>query len=131
MALLNLKKELTLDEIATCLFLLPNKVQFCHHSTTSYSAHKSLDELYEATSSLKDEIIEKIMGYCGMRYKTLALTPITSFKEAMINEVLNEGLVFAKKLQEWAVREQYPDIENLAQSYSGAFAQAKYLSTLK
>lgn len=119
-----------LDLIVTNLYQLPNKVQFCHHLTTSFAAHKALDGAYETLGDLKDSIVEKLIGYHGNRFNTLSLSPLTGYTEAMNSTVANEIIVFGEKLEEWSKVKDYSDIENLAQEYSGAGAQLKYLLTL-
>jgi len=121
----------SVDEIATQLYMLPDKVQFCHHSTTSYAQHIALDRTYETIDDLKDEIIEKLIGYTGTRFSTLSLSPISGFGENMPMQVAKEIQDFGYRLYEWAEQMHYCDVENLAQSYSGAGAQLSYLLTLK
>ena len=120
-----------LDSIITSLYQFPTKVQFCHHLTTSFAAHKALDGAYETLSDLKDNLVEKIIGYSGKRFTTLSLGPLTGYTEAMNTTVANEIIAFGEKLEEWSKVKDYSDIENLAQEYSGAGAQLKYLLTLK
>ena len=121
---------MSINDIAAHLFLLPIKVQFCHHLTTSYAAHKALDGLYDTINGLKDEIIEKIMGYSGTKYSELQLGTISGFKETNCKSVAYEVMNWGKQLEEWAEKQGFCDIENLAQSYSGAGSQALYLLNL-
>lgn len=116
--------------IFTSLYQLPNKTQYCHHNTTSYARHKALDTTYEALSDLKDDIIEKIIGYSGVRPQNISLQPLTGYSESMDIQVADEIMAFGKKLEEWAAVKEYCDIENLAQEYSGVGAKLKYLTTL-
>jgi hypothetical protein len=125
----DVKPVLNLELIASKLYMLPIKTQFCHHLTTSYAAHKALDTTYELINDLKDEIIEKLMG-CEGRFKSLSLTSLSGFSEALCLKVADEIKEFGDTLVEYARKEHYNDIENLAQSYSGAGIKLKYLLSL-
>ena len=125
------KPAIAIDGIVSQLYQLPNKVQFCHHLTTSFAAHKALDGAYSALSDLKDEIVEKLIGYTGKRFNSLTLISLSGYNENMNTEVAKEIMAFGESLEEWAKTQDYCDIENLAQSYSGEGAQLAYLLTLK
>jgi len=119
-----------LDYYASMLFQLPTKVQFCHHSTTSYASHKALDKTYDALNDLKDSIIEKLIGCMGHRYKNLNMISLSSYYEGMNMQVAEEICQFAKKLMDWSDKNGYSDINNLSQEYLGVGSQLKYLLTL-
>ena len=118
------------DYYATMLFQLPVKVQFCHHSTTSYAAHKALDKTYNNINDLKDSILEKLIGCMGYRYKNLNMSQLSNYSEDMNKQVAEEICQFAKKLMTWADSNGYSDIGNLAQEYLGTGNQLRYLLTL-
>jgi len=120
-----------LNDIASSLYSLPVKVQFCHHLTSSYSAHKALDETYSSINDLKDGILEKLMGYSNIKFNKINIPSLSSYTEMMNVEVANEIMAFGSKLEKWAAKNSYCDIENLAQEYSGVGAKLKYLLTLK
>jgi DNA-binding ferritin-like protein len=126
----SIQKAMSINDIASKLFSLPVKVQFCHHNTHSFSAHKALDKSYDSLNDLKDEIIEKIIGYSGTRYTELVIPKYSKYTEAMNKEVAKDIMDFGKQLEEWAEKQEFCDIENLAQSYSGVGAQLNYLLTL-
>lgn len=120
-----------LDYLITQLYMIPNKFQFCHHLTTSYSQHKGLDFGYDETSSMKDEIVEKLIGYTGTRFNRINLTPLEGFNEGSTPyEVAQEVISFGKRLEAYAENKQFADICNLAQSYSGIGAKVLYLLSL-
>ena len=119
-----------LDEYATQLFQLPINIQFCHHMTTSYGAHKALDQAYDAMNDLKDSILEKLMGCMGYRYSKLNIQPVGNYTEAMNKQIAEEISVFSLKLIKWANEYNYPDVSNLAQEMHGVANQLKYLLTL-
>jgi len=95
MALIELPKAMDINSIASYLYLLPVKVQFCHHLTTSYASHKATDGLYDTINGLKDEIIEKLIGYTGTKFSQLTLGNVSGFKEpnclSIAYEVMNYG----------------------------------------
>lgn len=127
----NITAGSAIDPIITQLYQLPLKVQFCHHLTRSYAAHKALDSAYESLNDLKDSIVEKLIGYVGDRFTKVDLKPISGYTENMNSEVATEIMNFALKLEQFASTRGYCDIENLAQEYSGVGSQLKYLLTLK
>lgn len=120
-----------LNGLVSALYFLPVKVQFCHHLTSSYSAHKALDSTYDSLNGLKDNIVEKLMGYSATKFSKVSLQSLEGYSESMNTEVAAEIISFGKKLEQWAGEKGYGDIENLAQEYSGVGAQLRYLLTLK
>jgi len=125
------KQSTDIDGIVSQLYQLPIKVQFCHHLTTSYAAHKALDGAYDSLNDLKDSIVEKLIGYTGKRFSKLSMSPLLNYNESMNTQVASEIMNFGETLEEWAATNDYCDIENLAQEYSGIGAQLAYLLTLK
>lgn len=119
------------QSIINKLYSLPIKVQFCHHLTTSFAAHKALDTAYESLNDLKDSIIEKLIGYSGERFKSVTIPTYSNYTEEMNLEVAKEIKTFGEELEIYAESMDYCDIENLAQEYSGVGAQLTYLLTLK
>lgn len=127
------KKEVSINDInkyVTQLYLLPDKIQFCHHLTLSFAQHSALDRTYDSLSALKDSIVEKIIGYTGKRFTALSLGNISGFGPNMPKMLADEIMSFGKELEEWAEENEYCDVENLAQEYSGVGAQLAYLLTL-
>jgi hypothetical protein len=86
--------------------------------------------LYDAVFDLKDEIIEKIMGYAGTRAKIGAPGALKDYSPGVSTQVVTELMTFAKQLQNYGASNNMPDIENVAQSLSGTAAKTKYLLTL-
>jgi hypothetical protein len=124
------KRKLDMDEIASKLFSLPVKAHFIHHSTKLFPMHEAMGKLYDGLEDAKDELIEKCIGYTGMRYKTLKVETYPMYSDALAVQVAKEVMMFAKDLEDWAEENGYCDIENLAQSYSGLGAHALYRLTL-
>lgn len=125
------KNTVDIQYIIDKLYSLPVKVQFCHHLTTSYAAHKALDGAYDSLNDLKDSIIEKLIGYTEERFKSVTIPTCSNYSEEMNKEVCEEIKTFAKELEMYAESMDFCDIENLAQEYSGVGAQLSYLLSLK
>lgn len=119
--------DMTLESVASKLTYFQLQLHLLHWQTTSFSEHKATDKLYGFVSSFKDEVIEKLMGYTGRRIKPYAIPVLgTETTTNLVNNICN----WAYNLEKWAEKNKYCDIENLAQSLSGAAAQTKYLLTL-
>jgi len=127
---LNLTKAMDINSIASHLYLLPNKVQFCHHLTVSYASHMAMNGLYDAIDGLKDELIEKIIGYTGIKFSQISLGNISGFKEANCLSVAYEVMNYGKELEAFAEKQGWCDVANVASTYSGAGAKAVYLLKL-
>jgi hypothetical protein len=127
----NTSETLTCESIASKLSIFYEQVHLFHLQTTSYAEHMALGAFYEYIGCFKDDTLEKIMGYKGMRLKSYSLggdlkshTPGAS--EALVEEIK----VFAYALQMFAGEYHMPDIENTAQELSGQAAKTLYLLTL-
>lgn len=122
-------ETIDINSIATQLYMLPTKLQFCHHNTRMHSKHESLN-VYDALNDMRDDILEKLIGYLGgERYTKLSLVPIMGYDESMPDRVADEVIEFGRQLQNWASSMGFGDIENIAQSYSGEGAKLKYFLT--
>lgn len=120
--------SLTLETIAGKLTHFHEQLHLLHWQTKSYAEHQALGSLYDYVHDVKDEIVEKIMGYTGKTakaFKIEALVDNADCKTIVINLIS-----FAKQLEEFAEANNMPDIENISQSLSGEAAKTKYLLTL-
>jgi DNA-binding ferritin-like protein len=124
------ESELSLDTIKGKLIYFHLQAHELHWQTTSLAEHLALGDLYDLVHDLKDEIVEKIMGYTGVRVKATQLTPIKNYASGMPNTLVNEIISFAKDLERYGAAKNMPDIENIAQSLSGDAAKIKYRLTL-
>ena len=122
--------ELSPDVIATKLTHFELQLHNLHWATRSYAEHMALGGLYDKVFDLKDEIIEKIMGYTGTRAKIGAHAPLKDYAPGVSEGVVNELQAFAKQLESYGEANGMPDIENIAQGLSGDAAKTKYLLTL-
>lgn len=122
--------ELSPDTVATKLSYFEIQLHNLHWATRSYAEHTALGGLYDKVFDLKDEIVEKIMGYTGTRAKTTGVSGLKDYSVGVSDQVVSELITFAKQLENYAAANNMPDIENIAQSLSGEAAKTKYLLTL-
>lgn len=123
--------DLSPDSIATKLTYFELQLHNLHWATRSYAEHMALGGLYDAVFDLKDEIVEKIMGYNnGMRAKIGNPGQFKDYSLGVSDQVVSELISFAKQLETYGATNNMPDIENIAQSLSGTAAKTKYLLTL-
>lgn len=122
--------DLSPDSIATKLAYFELQLHNLHWATRSYAEHKALGKLYESVHDFKDEIMEKIMGYSGIRAKIGNPGQFKEYAPGVSSQVVTELMMFAKQLQTYGGTNNMPDIENVAQSLSGTAAKTKYLLTL-
>ena len=126
----NASGELSPDAIATKLTYFELQLHNLHWATRSYAEHQALGGLYDAVFDLKDEIVEKIMGYAGTRAKIGNPGQLKDYAPGVSSQVVSELITFAKQLQNYGSANNMPDIENVAQALSGTAAKTKYLLTL-
>ena len=100
-------------------------VKLAHFNTSSYAQHMAFGRTYETLDDLTDSIVEQLIGYTGEYPKEFS---IGSVQTKSIVEVSKMIMDFGKRLQDFAKKNNYPNIENLAQEYSGAGAQLKFLA---
>jgi hypothetical protein len=121
---------LSLDVVKAKLNYFELQLHELHWQTKSYAEHVCLGNFYDKVFALKDEIIEKMMGYTGVRTKAMPVDPIKNYSSGLPTQVVNELLIFAKQLEGYAGGNNMPDIENIAQSLSGEASKTRYLLTL-
>lgn len=122
--------ELSPDGIATKLSYFEIQLHNLHWATKSFAEHEALGKIYDKVFDLKDEIVEKIMGYTGTRAKTTGVSGLKDYGLGVSEQVVSELMSFAKQLENYGASNNMPDIENIAQSLSGEAAQTKYRLTL-
>lgn len=122
--------SLNLDSIAAKLTHFVDQLHLLHWQTTSYAEHQALGGLYDKVFDLKDEIVEKIMGYTGTRPKASKHEMLRDYSIGITKSVVIDLKSFAKDLEEYGESNNMPDIENIAQSLSGEAAKTLYLLTL-
>ena len=122
--------SLNLDSIKAKLNYFDLQLHELHWQTRSLAEHLALGDSYDMVADIKDEIVEKIMGYTGTRTKTMPVEPIKQYSAGMPDQVISELMTFAKQLEAFGESNGMPDIENIAQSLSGDAAKIKYRLTL-
>jgi len=122
--------ELSLDSIKAKLNYFELQVHELHWQTFGLGEHEALGDLYNTIFSMKDEIVEKIMGYSGTRTKAMPVQQIKDYAPGLPNQIVSELISFAKQLENFGASNNMPDIENIAQSLSGDSAKIKYRLTL-
>jgi DNA-binding ferritin-like protein len=122
--------SLNLDSVAAKLTHFVDQLHLLHWQTTSYAEHQALGGLYDKVFDLKDEIVEKIMGYTGTRPKASKHEMLRDYSIGITKSVVMDLKSFAKDLEEYGESNNMPDIENIAQSLSGEAAKTLYLLTL-
>ncbi len=124
--------KMTPEYIQGKLFSFHNAAHKFHLNTKSFAEHSAMNGLYTSLVDFKDEISEKLMGYMnGERIGDISIDKIPNYSTGVSENLANEILIFAKKLNEWAGENEYCDIENIAQELSGEAAKTIYLLTLK
>jgi hypothetical protein len=122
--------DLSLESIAAKLTYFELQAHLFHWQTFGGFEHAALGDMYELIFSLKDEIIEKIMGYQSKRVKSFKIEPIKDYSPGASTLLASQIIEFAKQLEEYGKSSNMPDIENISQSLSGSIAQIKYRLTL-
>jgi hypothetical protein len=121
---------MSLDVIKAKLNYFELQLHELHWQTTNFAEHNALGDLYESVFTFKDEIIEKIMGYTGIRTKAMPVDPIKNYSPGLSLQVIRELMIFSKSLQDFGANNNMPDIENVAQSLNGTAAKTAYRLSL-
>jgi hypothetical protein len=111
------------------LKIIAEKLEVFHHNTKVFSQHKAFDEIQESFNDLKDDLIEKIMGYVGERYESSNIGEIVYTDKTGI-ELVEDIKAIGVQLIKFSKDNSYTDIENIGQSVEGLGAKLNYLLTL-
>jgi hypothetical protein len=109
----------------TALHKLLLQAKLSHYLTKSFPAHEALGRTYDAIEGLTDTITEELIGYAGVDPTSLVIGTVQA---QGVKEFAKTIMAEALKLEEFAGKNKYCNIENLAQELSGAGAQLMYLS---
>ena len=121
---------LSLDKIKAKLNYFELQLHELHWQTKSFAEHEALGKIYDKVFDFKDEIVEKIMGYSGIRTKSMPVEPIKDYAPGLSTQIVRELISFSKSLEEFGESNNMPDIENVAQALSGEASQTLYRLTL-
>lgn len=124
------KDSMCLDKIKAKLNYFELQLHELHWQTTNFAEHSALGGLYDSVFTIKDEIVEKIMGYTNTRTKAMPVEIIKNYSPGLSQQIVRELLEFSKSLQEFGKINNMPDIENVAQSLNGTAAQTLYRLSL-
>jgi len=120
--------EMTLEGIASKLTHFHLQLHLIHWQTNSYAEHMAVGSLYDYIQGLKDDVIEKLMGYTGKKPRAFKPTPLQD--NVPVTSIVNEIKSWATELGAFAKANGYSDIDNLSQDLSGNAAKTLYLLTL-
>ena len=123
----NSSSSLTLESIAAKLTYFHEHFHLLHWQTNSYAEHMALGGLYDYVHGIKDEIVEKLMGYTGKKPGLYKIEPLTNSSSS---SVVSDLLSFTTELKEYGEKNAYHDICNISDALSGEAAKTRYLLTL-
>lgn len=123
-------ETLSLETIAAKLSAFYEQAHLLHWQTKSYAEHKALGDFYTKLIDFKDEIVEKLMGYQNRRIRAFKVGQLLDHSMGASAKLVELVDKFAKQLENWASKNNYCDIENIAQSLSGEAQKTKYLLSL-
>lgn len=124
-ALSDLKKEDTWGKFIGDMFYCRDLIHLAHLKTTSFAAHKALNEAYDELLDLTDDIAETLQGYKGILSITIDQVKYTD----ILPYLKEERLEYIQKQKECS---DMPDIQNKLQEAIGLFSKTIYkLENLK
>jgi hypothetical protein len=127
----SMKTGLTPEIIKGKLFSFHEIAHSLHLDTKSDEEHRALGSLYEGLADFKDDIPEKLMGYLGgKRIGQCKLGPLPMYSPTASSVLCREILDFAKELSEYAKKNYFLDIDNIAAALSGLAAKTIYRLSL-
>lgn len=124
------EQGMSMESVASKLSSFYEQAHLYHWQTFGLGEHEALGDLYDLVFGLKDEIIEKMMGYSNRRIKSFKVEQAKDYSPGGPTVLASEIIAFAKQLQDYGCDNNMPDIENIAQSFSGSAAKIKYRLTL-
>ena len=118
---------LSLEGVASKVVYFKLQFHLIHWQTNGFAEHKATQEGYEYLESFLDEVMEKMMGYCGRRLGVFKLEPLGN---VMSSTLVMDVMTFATSLKQYGETNGYHDICNIADALSGKMSQVKYLLTM-
>jgi len=117
--------------IQTTLLQMQHQYKILHWQTTSFSQHKSFDDLVGSLSGHIDEFIETYMGKYGriIAAGTFNIT-LANYKDADFLVLTNNYIGFLIGLNNMLDKVQDSDLLNIRDEILGSLNQLKYLLTL-
>ena len=117
--------------IQTTLLQMQHQYKILHWQTTSFSQHKSFDDLIGGLSGHIDEFIETYMGKYGriIAAGTFNIT-LANYKDTDFFVLTNNYIGFLIGLNDMLDKVQDSDLLNIRDEILGSLNQLKYLLTL-
>jgi len=117
--------------IQTTLMQMQHQYKILHWQTTSFSQHKSFDEIVSSLMENTDEFIETYMGKYGrvIAANTFNIT-LANYKDADFMALTNSYIGFLIGLNDILDKAQDSDLLNIRDEILGSLNQLKYLLTL-
>jgi Family of unknown function (DUF5856) len=119
------------EKIQTTLMQMQQQYKILHWQTTSFSQHKSFDEIVSSLSENIDEFIETYMGKYGrvIAANTFNIT-LANYKDADFMALTNNYITFLIGLNDMLDKVQDSDLLNIRDEILGSLNQLKYLLSL-
>jgi hypothetical protein len=117
--------------IQTTLMQMQHQYKILHWQTTSFSQHKSFDEIVSSLMENTDEFIETYMGKYGrvIAAGTFNIT-LANYKDADFLVLTNNYIGFLISLNDMLDKVKDSDLLNIRDEILGSLNQLKYLLTL-
>jgi len=119
------------EKIQTTLLQMQQQYKILHWQTTSFSQHKSFDEIVSSLIENTDEFIETYMGKYGrvIAANTFNIT-LANYKDTDFMALTNNYIGFLIGLNDMLDKAQDSDLLNIRDEILGSLNQLKYLLTL-
>jgi len=117
--------------IQTTLLQMQQQYKILHWQTTSFSQHKSFDEIVSSLIENTDEFIETYMGKYGrvIATNTFNIT-LANYKDTDFIALTNKYIEFLIRLNDILDKAQDSDLLNIRDEILGSLNQLKYLLSL-
>jgi hypothetical protein len=119
------------EKIQTTFLQMQHQYKILHWQTTSFSQHKSFDEIVSSLIENTDEFIETYMGKYGrvIATNTFNIT-LANYKDIDFMALTNNYIGFLIGLNDMLDKAQDSDLLNIRDEILGSLNQLKYLLTL-
>lgn len=126
----HIDESMTSNRIIQDIQRMSLKLEVFHHNTRDFAEHKAFDDIQGAFNSLKDDAIEKLIGYTGDRYNATEIQKI-EYSSEMSNQLITDLYALGQSLIGFSKEIGAVDLENIGQEINGLGAKLNYLLTLK
>ena len=120
------------EAIQTMMLQMQHQYKILHWQTTSFSQHKSFDEIVSSLAENIDEFIETYMGKYGRVIATNTFNiSLANYKDVDFITLTNNYIGFLIGLNDVLDKVQDSDLLNIRDEILGSLNQLKYLLTLQ